>query len=178
MDFALSVARITGTALGDRLQNRPSQGACPLTSPAHTPTGRWHVAAAFAAWLLPGSGHYLVGQKQRGMILATAIGLLWLAGLLVGGITVFDRKDHPYWFAGQMLMAPSVVADGAHQWLRGKSLPEGPHPDKNPLFEPSFGRTQEQGVLFTTLAGLLNLLAVIDVLYRDSVQIRRDGLTP
>jgi len=36
-----------------------------------------------------------------------------------------------------------------------------------PAYEPSFGHIKEQGVLYTALAGLLNLLAILDVAYRE-----------
>lgn len=135
---------------------------------------RWHLAAAITTWAVPGLGHYLLGQRQRGVILAVAIGLLWMAGLLIGGISGFDRKDHPFWFLGQMLVGPSVVVDNYHQWLRA-SRPRLPKQDpgaKSPAFEPSFGRTHEQGLLYTALAGLLNLLAIIDVVYREPGDVR------
>lgn len=133
---------------------------------------RWHPAAAVAAWLVPGLGHYLLGQKRRGVILASSIGLLWLIGVFIGGVSVVDRQGHPAWFLGQMLTAPSVAVQIYHERLKGAELlrrkqsPVGAS-TAQALYEPSFGRTNEQGVLYTALAGLLNLLAIMDVLYRD-----------
>ena len=46
-------------------------------------------------------------------------------------------------------------------------------PKNHPPFEPAFGKTGEQGVLYTSLAGLLNLLAIMDVLYCDPEARRR-----
>ncbi|MEO1235216.1 MAG: DUF6677 family protein [Planctomycetota bacterium] len=135
-------------------------GAPPATA------SRWNFAAAFAGWLLPGLGHMLLGQVPRGLVLAVTIGTLWLSGLLIGGVSVFDRGDHPAWFLGQMLVAPSFVADATRARLvRGHDGTFAP--DDDPPFEPAFARAHEQGTLFTSLAGLLNLLAIIDVLYRD-----------
>lgn len=126
----------------------------------------WHPGAAFGAWVLPGLGHFMLGQKQRGAILCITIGVLWLSGMVIGGISVFDHREHPAWFVGQMLMAPSVIVD---QTVTRKLKPyAGPSdPASNPLYEPSFGRMNEQGVLYTALAGLLNLLAILDVLHQD-----------
>lgn len=126
----------------------------------------WHVGAAFAAWLFPGLGHFVLGQRQRGAILCVTIGVLWLSGMIIGGISVFDHRDHPAWFVGQMLMAPSVIVD---QTIVNKLKPHaGPsNTMPRPTFEPSFGRVNEQGVLYTALAGLLNLLAILDVLHQD-----------
>lgn len=143
-------------------------------SDAHTPAPRWNFIAAVAAWLLPGLGHALVlGEKRRGGILAASIGVLWLSGFIIGGISSFDHVDHPAWFLGQMLMAPSVGADMALQRLKqGHTVPL---PDQNPAYEPAFGRVSEQGILYTALAGLLNLLAIMDVLYRDGRRHRLDS---
>lgn len=138
-----------------------------MTSDAATnPAGRWNFLAAIAAWAVPGLGHYLLGQPKRGVILLISIGLLWTAGLLVGGISVIDRQDHPAWYLGQMLLAPSVAVNYVHQYL-----PE-PMPGPSPAYTPSIARVQEQGILYTALAGLLNLLAILDVLYRDPADPR------
>jgi len=144
-----------------------------LNRPDPTPAARWNFVAALAAWVLPGLGHYLLGERQRGSILAAGIGVLWLAGFLIGGISVFDHVEHPAWFLGQMLVAPSVGADVALQALKS---PRGaaPMPDEQPRYEPGYGRVNEQGTLYTALAGLLNLLAIMDVLYRDGKRQRLD----
>lgn len=142
----------------------------PSPTPANEPN-RWHPHAAFAAWLLPGLGHFILGQRQRGAILCVTIGVLWLAGMIIGGISVFDHREHPAWFVGQMLMAPSVVMDVTIvtklKPKAGAILPAESPDDPPPTYEPSFGRVNEQGVLYTALAGLLNLLAILDVLYQD-----------
>lgn len=134
-------------------------------SHADQPASRWHIAAAIGGWLIPGLGHWLIGQKQRGAILAASIGLLWLAGLAIGGIGVINRNARLP-FLGQMLIGPSLVVDMYRQDLgpqRPAIHPDDPQPD----YTPSFGRANEHGTLYTALAGLLNLLAIIDVIYRD-----------
>ena len=129
-------------------------------------SARWNVAAAFAGWLLPGLGHFLLGQSRRAVVLGTTIGTLWLGGLLIGGVSVIDHDDHPAWFLGQVLVAPSWAAD-VYRLSLVSEHDGGFAPEDDPPFEPAYGRAHEQGTLFTSLAGLLNLLAIIDVLYRD-----------
>ncbi len=124
--------------------------------------GSWHGAEALAAWVLPGLGHYLLGERKRGLILAVSIGSLWVGGLLIGGISVCDKVDRKAWFIGQALMGPSWAADWYHQRLKHQAIVKGAA-----QYEPSYGRLSEQGILYTALAGLLNLLAVIDVVYRE-----------
>lgn len=134
----------------------------------------WHIGPAFAAWLLPGLGHFMLGQRQRGAILCVTIGVLWLSGMIIGGVSVFDHREHPTWFICQMLMAPSVIVD---QTVVNKLKPNAApsQPTSNPIYEPSFGRVNEQGVLYTALAGLLNLLAILDVLHQDLRLRENDG---
>ncbi len=149
--------------------------------------------AALAGWLLPGLGHVISGDRARGIILCITIMSLWTLGLLIGGPTSLDRHtqpeeapgavDHPrlsLWYLGQMLMAPGVVFDQVQN-----AIPRGPDrgrqrlmPDKNPPFEPSFGRAFEQGQLFTALAGLLNLLVIIDVVYGKRRKSPQDTRAP
>lgn len=126
----------------------------------------WHFSAAVAAWLVPGLGHWVRGERARACILLVSIMWLWVAGLMIGGVSVCDRRQHPAWFLGQMLVAPSWGVDYYNRWLMARSgypsLPDRPHD-----YEPSYGHVNEQGILYTSLAGLLNLLAIIDVVYRD-----------
>lgn len=132
--------------------------------------------------MLPGLGHYMIGERRRGSILAATILILWTAGLLIGGVTVIDHRENMPWFLGQMLLAPSVLIDQVHQHVlkRGPVPPSPPLPGepRTYLYEPSFGKVYEQGVLYTALAGLLNLLAIIDVMYRDPSKARIDDDRP
>ncbi len=125
-----------------------------------------HAVAGVLAWLLPGMGHFVLGERRRGGILFVSIGVLWLAGLLIGGVGVCDRQERPFWYLGQMLVAPTWAVNSYNQRLKQRPsyppLPGRPHD-----YEPSFGHVNEQGVLYTALAGLLNLLAMIDVIFYD-----------
>ena len=124
---------------------------------------RWNVAAAITGWVVPGLGHMLLGQKGRGLIIAAGIGLMWVGGLLIGGVGVIDREQHPVWFFGQLLVGPSIAVDFFRPYLD---------------YQPALARVHEQGMLYVAMAGLLNLLAMIDVLYRDPADPRhRDART-
>ena len=126
-----------------------------------TSAAQWNLGAAFMGWLVPGLGHWLIGERRRAVILGVCIFGLWLGGLTIGGITVVDHKANPYWFLGQMLSAPSLVATQATQFLKERS-----ERSARSLHRPSFGRVKEQGILYTALAGLLNLLTMIDLINR------------
>ncbi len=149
---------------------------------------RWHFAAAVAGWLLPGLGHLLLGQRGRGLVIAGAILGLWTAGLLIGGISVIERRSESGefrpWFIGQVVIAPSLAVDYYHDSLRRRhrsnynslALPE---PGQDPLpYVPAFGRAHELGTLYTSLAGLLNLLAILHVAYHEPTSPRPVGANP
>ena len=133
---------------------------------------QWHVGQAIAAWILPGLGHFLLGERRRALILMISIGLLWSSGLLIGGAGVCDRQVRPYWYAGQVLVAPTLVVDYFQQRSRGQSGSSSAR-RATPRHGTSYGHMNEQGVLYTALAGLLNLLAVIDVIYRDPNRFKK-----
>ncbi|MEZ6192678.1 MAG: DUF6677 family protein [Phycisphaerales bacterium] len=142
-----------------------------------TANPRWHIAGAIAAWLVPGLGHWLLGQRKRGVILLISIGLLWTSGFFIGGVGVFDRAGHPIWFLGQMLIAPSIVVEKWDRSLQGPdAAPARPDAAVIP-YTPSYGHVHEQGVLYTALAGMLNLLAIMDVLYQDPASRNRHKRT-
>jgi len=141
-----------------------------------------HFFAAFCGWLVPGLGHVLIGERQRGLVIGLTVGGLWLGGLLIGGVSVIDRygppenglRRMPLQFLGQVMVAPSCVVaavnSGYLQPTYGypPAVPDGPDgSQKAPGYSPSYGRMNEQGILYTSLAGLLNLLALIDVVYRE-----------
>jgi len=152
----------------------------PLTHAPAQP--RWHLAAAVAGWLIPGLGHLLLGQRRRGLIILGGILGLWTAGLLIGGISVIERRSEAGefrpWFLGQMIVAPSLAVDYLHHHLRTEhqrrfgTLPE---PDQEALpYIPAFGRAHELGTLYTALAGLLNLLAILHVAYHEPQERKTD----
>ena len=137
-----------------------------MASPDRQADTRWNLAAALAGWLFPGLGHFLLGQRRRGLILAMSICAMWLSGLALGGVSVIDRHTHPAWFTGQMLMSPSVLVNMYRQHLQNNEVNGKLLPGTSP-YEPSFSHIHEEGTLCTALAGLLNLLAILDVIYRD-----------
>ena len=144
-----------------------------LPDPAPPRPPLWNLPAAIAAWVLPGLGHLMGGEIKRGLVLGITIGSLWVAGLLIGGINVVEAKTADNrvrpWFLGQMLMAPSLLVEYTHDRYRAQYRGQEPTPDPDgpTLYEPSYGRPYEIGTLYTALAGLLNLLAVVDVIYRE-----------
>ena len=119
------------------------------------------------ALLLPGLGHAALGQTRRAVLIGASILSLFAGGILIGGIDCIDRREDQWWFLGQAFVGPTAFAvDAYHQSLKVKDPASGalraPNPDENPRFEKSLGRVNEIGSLFTAIAGLLNVIAILD----------------
>jgi hypothetical protein len=132
---------------------------------------------ALAGWFVPGLGYWLIGQRLRGLVVGVTILLLFVAGLLIGGMHVIDAPTGltmplifaKPWFIGQVLTGPVSLASSylANNW--------GVYIDPGTLKQMtgvalSHSRVNEIGVLYTAVAGMLNLMAIIDCSYRASNQ--------
>ena len=136
----------------------------------------------------------VLGQRKRGVILMIGILSLWAGGILIGGIGVIDQYNatevqgtqvvvrRSWWFFGQAMIGPSIIVERyrnmqAHGHAqdhpsdfgdpRTALVPPQTEQDVAPPYEPGLAKVAEQGTLYTSLAGLLNLLAIIDALYCD-----------
>ena len=174
-DSAASIASCTSRrATFNPAPNEPAALPADLDPPTPTdrPSAAWNIPAAVAAWLVPGLGHFLAGHTRRGLILLVCIGALWVSGLLIGGISViqyraYDRTVRP-WYLGQALIAPSIAVEYTHDRYRAQFAGRDPRPDDEHIpYQPAYARAYELGTLYTALAGLLNLLAIIDIVYRE-----------
>ena len=121
---------------------------------------------ALAEWVVPGLGYGVLGQWARGLTIGLTIIVLFVLGLLIGGVgvvdaptlaggaSVFGQIMQKPWFIGQILTGlPGVIAALCSQHCSG------------PV---STSRVNEIGTLYTAVAGMLNLMAVIDSSYRAS----------
>jgi hypothetical protein len=196
------------------------------------PSGKFSAPAplvALAGWLIPGAGYWLIGHRLRGSVVGVTIIILFVFGILLGGIRVIDvpgyddqgyapyvryerrrpppnrnvapqdlpvreyKTIHPTdeaasddwqpvsdwkwtlrahllpevankpWFVGQILSGPIcllaayVSLDASHPISPGGAVSAIPR---------SHARIAEIGTLYTAVAGMLNLLAIIDAAYR------------
>lgn len=152
-----------------------------------TPAARskpWPIIAV-AGWVLPGLGHALLGEGRRGLVVGGMMLILFIAGLLIGGIDVVDRERDTLWFAGQAMIGPAAfIADYAHQRLDEKrdrqvdaygtqhnlgqheALTQMVRTDQPLVYRTSVGRVNEIGTLYCAIAGVMNLLAILDAVGR------------
>jgi hypothetical protein len=109
------------------------------------------------AWLLPGLGHIYIGDVRRGLILMITIAVTFWGGVAIGGVAdTIDRKERTAWFMAQ-------VCTGAHGLVGLAWSSRFPH---DPGRVPAPWLSVETGVIYSGVAGLLNLLAILDVLAR------------
>ena len=185
-----------------------------LTMPPNPPgTTTRHVflqpVAGLLAILLPGLGHWYLGYRRRGRLVATGVLAMFVSGLFIGGIDAVDRREDLPWFLGQALVGPIAFGvDWVHQ-NRFKvrvpaSGPRSAYPDEtrdpqtgaaivtqidpatglstarlsgttplngtiltpaDPPNVKSLSRMNELGTLFCTIAGMMNLICIIDAAF-------------
>ena len=107
------------------------------------------------AWLIPGAGHFLLKEKKRAIIISATIVLTFCAGLYVGSIGVINPVGAKSWYVAQIINSPIVA-------VLGYLATTGDY--------PVFGRPNEIGQIYTTIAGLLNLLCIINAVYLAHLQ--------
>jgi hypothetical protein len=99
------------------------------------------------AWACPGLGHLLLGRRDKAIWYASLILGSFVLGLWLGEWAAVSSARFPYHFYGQLGAGlPAVLADR----LLGV-IPQGHTIDR-----------LELGVVFTTVAGILNVIPMVD----------------
>lgn len=177
------------------------------------------------AYLIPGMGHILLGERTRGVLFLVTIHLLFASGMLLAGVRAINPPDQPIWSYTQMLSGwPWFASRYAEQRVprlddlereynrefaeaTGQHRSSGdtvePVPDSRPMTEeervehqkkvresqerrakffqdfsarhPYFNyspKIQDIGAVYCGIAGMLNLLVMLDVLLRVSGNVR------
>ena len=118
------------------------------TAAEETQSG-WLVLLCLAAWAVPGAGHLWLGRRSKGLIFLVTLPLMFAIGLaLQGRLFPFDMRE---WLVG--LAAFADLGIGVPYFVAG-ALGYG-NGDVRAV-------TYEYGNAFLIVAGLLNLLVVID----------------
>lgn len=128
--------------------------------------------AGLLAWVLPGLGHIFVGERNRGLILMVTIAVTFWTGVAIGGAaSTVDPQARQLWFMAQLVSGGhALAAYGLHQQILGRAERNGmfatqPRPRDVSAY---FGHwmSMDVGVHYTGIAGLLNLLAILDAIAR------------
>jgi hypothetical protein len=132
--------------------------------------------AALAGWLLPGAGYFLIGQRLRAVVCGVTIIAVFVIGILISGVRVVQAPDltgpgniltrvlTKPWFIGQVLTGPIGIGTAYASDQLAHSTTYGKIEAKS--------RLAEIGTLYTAVAGMLNLLTIIDAGYRAAEEMR------
>jgi hypothetical protein len=106
--------------------------------------------ACLFTWLLPGAGHVLLGRARRGLLLGAPIAALFGLGLaLRARLELRAGLEDPL---ALVVSACQMATGGLYLVARALGFASGD------LAAPTY----EYGNTFTAVAGLLNLLAMLD----------------
>jgi hypothetical protein len=119
----------------------------------------------------------MIGEKARAITVGVTILLVFAGGTLISGIRVVQAPDltgpgNPVqrvltrpWFIGQILNGPVCIV----------SAMIADRIDSNPVYhnKEAKARLAEIGTLYTAVAGMLNLLTIIDASHRAAREARR-----
>ena len=109
------------------------------------------------AWAVPGLGHLLQGRFLRGLLVFGLLFGLFLWGTELADYSNLSRERHFYYWAGQFLVGLPAIA---FEHLVGD----------RPVTAPI--EYADVGLLFGCVAGLLNVLAMLDVYGHAEARVR------
>jgi hypothetical protein len=139
--------------------------------------------AALAALAVPGAGQIVRGEVARGLLAGFGVLFLFFNGLFVGGIDAIDSRENRLWFFGQACVGPIAFGvDHYHQSrfkiadASGRLRPR--LPDENPGNIRSLGKMGELGTLSATLAGMMNLIVILDAAFPSTRRKPSTELNP
>ena len=133
--------------------HRPARGARgnPLKdAPVPGVPAPRRAALLVAAWLVPGAGHAVLGRPARGASFLGIVALTFATGLALGGRLTRPDVGHPASF----LVAAASYGSGLAPLL--VSAAGGASRDVRTV-------QQEYGTTYLLVAGLMNLLLVLDL---------------
>ena len=108
------------------------------------------VIVGLLAWIIPGAGHFLLGKNRHAIVIFVTVVLTFGAGVYIGSIGVINPIGAKPWYVAQVMNTPAVAA-------LGKVTRQGGY--------PVYGRPNEIGQIYTSIAGLLNLLCIVNAVY-------------
>jgi len=114
------------------------------------------LTVAVAGWLVPGGGYFLLKETKRGMIILVTIVVTFCIGVYIGSIGVIDPGDAKAWYVAQMMNSPFVA-------ILGNLTKGGAY--------KVVGKPGEIAQIYTSIAGLLNLLCIVNAVYLGHQQV-------
>ena len=108
------------------------------------------VLVGLLGWWVPGAGHLVTGRTKHGVIIFAAIVFTFLAGIYIASIAVIDPVNDAPWYWAQLLNSPFVILLGHISQARELAV---------------YAKPREIGQIYTGVAGLMNLLCIVNAVY-------------
>ncbi len=108
------------------------------------------ITVGLLAWLIPGAGHFAINKRIHAFVIFFTIVITFAAGLYIGSLAVIDPSGSKPWYVAQLMNSPFVTMLGNISLTRGDHV---------------YGRPAEIGQIYTSIAGLLNLLCIVNAVY-------------
>jgi hypothetical protein len=125
---------------------------------------RASVPLLLGSWFLPGLGHWILGKRKRAVVFAVVIFCAFVTGVFLHGEIGTPKPASPFsWLAAFACLGNGVLSIVRLVWLNGlggllSGMPFGLQGGGSPSAAGfAYGNT------FLYTAGLMNLLAVLDV---------------
>ena len=99
------------------------------------------------AWLVPGAGHYYIGRKGKAVYFFVLITSAYALGLILAKFCCVNIDRFPWHYAGEIFYGSATLI----VQLLTKDLLVG-----------GFNRFLDHGTLIVTVAGLLNVVVMVD----------------
>jgi hypothetical protein len=104
------------------------------------------------SWLVPGAGHFVLKERKRSIIIFVTVVLTFCIGIYIGSIGVINLYGTTPWYVvgAQIMNSPMVL-------VLGRLSAGGAY--------TVHGWPNEIGQIYTSTAGLLNLLCIVNAVY-------------
>jgi len=125
-------------------------------------------AAAVLGWLVPGAGHFLLGYRTHAIIAFVVITATFWSGVAIGSVQgTVAPNSRKLWFMAQLCSGGNTLAATAlHRFADPVSFAS------TKQSTAAHWLSAEVGVHYTGVAGLLNLLLIIDAIVRADPSFR------
>jgi hypothetical protein len=99
------------------------------------------------AWLIPGAGHYYLGIKAKAVYYFVLINITFILGLILANFCSVNLDRYPWHYVGEIFYGGATLA--VQQMTANVKIGE-------------FNKFIDYGTLMTTVAGLLNVVVMVD----------------
>jgi hypothetical protein len=132
------------------------------------------IQAAVLTWLLPGAGHYRLGHRGLAAVYFCAISFCYFTGVAVGGVKTSVNPLANHWlflaemgaggYTGAFYLLNNAVGPSPAVFATNETMNRLPTDEITRYV--SFYPESDVSQIYLAVAGLLNLLAIFDVLAR------------